>query len=330
MFSNKTFIGIDVSKDTFTAAQRLPDDRWNVRDFNNDSCGIQALINLFQTTQNVHFVLEATGNYSMPLTFALCNAKLDVSVLNPKQSQGFIHGVLLSTTKTDHQDACALVLYGYNNNPPTFKIPSDKILKIRQLNTLLRQLKKDHVAVQNRLHALDFHVAPDPFVQQLLEDNCARLETQIAEVQKRLSTCSKETFKQAYTLALSVKGIGPATAEAILTATNAFEHFDNPKQLAKALGVCPSRHESGSSIRGRGRITKTGDPQLRGLLYMGARSTKRINPACRDLYERLRRKGKCHKVAMVAVCNKMVRQLFAVVKSGVPYQDDFEKMRQLP
>ncbi|MEL7251515.1 MAG: hypothetical protein AAFO03_24030 [Bacteroidota bacterium] len=69
--------------------------------------------------------------------------------------------------------------------------------------------------------------------------------------------------------------------------------------------------------------------KLRGLLYMGARSAKRFNPACRDLYERLRRKGKCHKVAMVAVCNKMVRQLFAVVKNGVPYRDDFEKMCQL-
>ena len=326
--SNKTFIGIDISKDSFSAALGQHNDKWQVRDYKNDSQGFAQLFKDLNTVNNPHLVLEATGNYSMGLTFAACDANITVSVLNPKQSSGFIQGVMLSTTKTDHQDACALALYGYANQPTPFQPPSDKILTVRQLATLLRQLKKDKSAVDNRLHALAYHVAPLDFVWQSLEQQQQCLQDQIEQVKNKLNTASREAYEQAYELALSVKGIGPATAEAILSATNAFEHFDNAKQVAKAIGVCPSRYESGSSVKRRGSITKTGDPNLRALLYMGARSAKRYNPACKALYERLRHKGKCHKVAMIAVCNKMVRQLFAVIKSQQPYQADFEEKLQ--
>ncbi|MEZ5038520.1 MAG: hypothetical protein R2828_01450 [Saprospiraceae bacterium] len=65
------------------------------------------------------------------------------------------------------------------------------------------------------------------------------------------------------------------------------------------------------------------NPPIRAMLYMGARSAKRFNQPCKELYERLKSRGKGHKVAMVAVCNKLVRQLFAVVKSDIPFDKDY-------
>ena len=114
-----------------------------------------------------------------------------------------------------------------------------------------------------------------------------------------------------------------AIAQALLIATNGLQDFENAKQLAKFVGVCATQCESGSSIKKRGGISKTGDPNLRALLYMGARSAKRFNQPCKELYERLRGRGKCHKVAMLAVCNKMLRQVFAVVKSGVEFDNEY-------
>ena len=125
-------------------------------------------------------------------------------------------------------------------------------------------------------------------------------------------------------------GIGPTTAAALLTETGGLTGFKNAKQLAKFLGVCPTQNESGKSIRGRGGIAKTGTKEIRTLLYMCARSAKRYNLSCKDLYERLRRKGKCHKVAMTAVCHKLVKQFFAVVKNETPFDNEYQlkKMNQ--
>ena len=223
---------------------------------------------------------------------------------------GFAHGA-------------ALALYGQLNKPKPYRIPSDKILEINQLRVYLKQLKKQQACLVSQLHALEFHVQPLAYVQESLQESQALCRRQIQDTEKRLLSISKDCFDKAYELATSVLGVGPAIAQALLIATNGLADFDNSKQLAKFAGVCPTQFESGSSIKKRGGISKTGDSNLRALLYMGARSAKRFNQPCKDLYERLRGRGKCHKVAMLAVCNKMLRQVFAVVKSGVEFDNEY-------
>lgn len=320
---SKLFIGADVSKDDFVTGQSPDLEQWQTEKFENTDTGITRFIRSIEDPKNTHVILEATGLYSMKLTFALYEAGIAVSVLNPKQSNGFIQGVLLSITKTDEKDACALALYGHYNRPKTFQPPSDKLLKMKQLRTFLRQCKKQKAAICSQLHALDFHVQPLEFVRQSLEETLQLCERHIKETQQLLCQVSEQCFEQAYKLATSVVGVGPSIAQAILVATNALHDFDNFKQLVKFVGACPAQHQSGSSIRRRASISKSGEPDLRGLLFMGARSAIRFNPPCKLLYERLRRNGKCHKVAMVAVCNKMLRQIFAVVKSGVPFDREY-------
>ena len=318
-----TFIGIDVSKDTLATAIPSEKEQWEVVNFGNNEAGIAALLQKAKALPAPHVVLEATGNYSMKVVFALCENQVPVSVLNPKQSKGFIQGVLLSVTKTDAKDACALSLYGQLNKPKPYHLPSDKMLEISQLRVYLKQLKKQQASLVSQLHALEFHVKPLAYVQESLQQSQALCKGQIQETEKRLLSISEDCFDAAYRLATSVAGVGPAIAQALLIATNGLQDFGNAKKLAKFVGVCATQFESGSSIKKRGSISKTGDPNLRALLYMGARSAKRFNQPCKLLYERLRSKGKCHKVAMLAVCNKMLRQVFAVVKSGVEFDNEY-------
>lgn len=324
----KTFIGIDVSKDELVTAFPLAPEQWSVKKFGNNDAGIAALVEKVKELPEPHVVLEATGNYSMKVVFALCENQVPVSVLNPKQSKGFIQGVLLSITKTDAKDACALALYGQLNKPKTYRLPSDKMLEITQLRVYLKQLKKQQASISNQLHALEFHVRPLAYVRESLEESLTLCKRQIQDTEKRLLSISEDCFDEAYRLATSVVGVGPAIAQALLVATNGLREFENEKQLAKFVGVCATQCESGSSIKKRGSISKTGDPYLRALLYMGARSAKRYNQPCKLLYERLRRKGKCHKVAMLAVCNKMLRQIFAVVKSGVEFDNEYHLRKE--
>jgi transposase len=70
------------------------------------------------------------------------------------------------------------------------------------------------------------------------------------------------------------------------------------------------------------RISKIGGKQLRHILYMAALSAKNANAACKALYDRLVEKGKNKKLAIIAVCNKLLKQVFAVVKSGLLHQED--------
>ena len=88
-------------------------------------------------------------------------------------------------------------------------------------------------------------------------------------------------------------------------------------------GLSPREHTSGTSIRGKVRITKIGGGLIRDKLFMCSFSAKKTNAACAALFDRLVAKGKNKKLVLIAVCNKLLKQAFVIVKSGVPYQADF-------
>ncbi|MGD8747796.1 MAG: transposase [Balneolaceae bacterium] len=98
----------------------------------------------------------------------------------------------------------------------------------------------------------------------------------------------------------------------MLTITDGFRRFDNPRKLASYVGLCPRIWESGSSVKGRGSISKIGCPQMRKLLYMCSWAAKTCNPGCRQMYNRLKKKGKPEKVIKVAIAHKLLRQAFVV------------------
>ena len=112
----------------------------------------------------------------------------------------------------------------------------------------------------------------------------------------------------------------------LLLFAGGFARLDTYRQLIAKAGLSPREHASGTSVRGKARITKMGGALLRGKLFVCSFSAKKSNAACNALYERLVAKGKNGKVALIAVCNKLLKQAFAIVKSGVPYQANFTKI----
>lgn len=123
----------------------------------------------------------------------------------------------------------------------------------------------------------------------------------------------------------SVKGIGERATATLIVYTQGFKHTESYQQLISYAGLSPREYLSGKSIKGRVRISKIGGKQLRHILYMSALNAKKTNAACKALYDRLVEKGKNKKLALIAVCNKLLKQVFAVVKSGVLYKDDYYK-----
>ena len=125
----------------------------------------------------------------------------------------------------------------------------------------------------------------------------------------------------------SIPGIGPKSAQAILNAIGSFDYFETDKQLVRFLGAAPVTASSGTSVKKTLGVCRTAVPQVRASLYMAVTSAVKCNPSCRDLHLRLRQKGKPKKVARMAVVNKLIRQVFAVIKSGKLFDPKFEENR---
>lgn len=141
-----TYIGIDVSKDSFVVAYS-PEKACKTKTFKNTVKGIHKFIQTLSKDEN-HCVLEATGNYSALLVYLLSEAGIVTSVENPLKVKNFAKA-MLSVIKTDEIDARLIALYGERMQPKPYTMPSKELLTLKQKRTVIRQLKKQLVANQN-------------------------------------------------------------------------------------------------------------------------------------------------------------------------------------
>lgn len=320
----KIYVGIDVSKDSLSVA--LPQSEgWQLLNFNNNPEGIRALQT--RLPNNAHCILEATGSYSVLLAYLFTQAGVDYSVINPKQSHHFPK-MQLSITKTDPRDAVLLAEYGRVFNPPLSQMSSDNLLKMKQKRTLLRQYKKQRTMLVNLQAAFAPLPIQDQTSQQSLQTILSHLGKAIEQLNGEISQLCQTDFEQQFKRLTSIKGISSTIASALIETTNGFQDFSSAKALAKYIGVAPLTYQSGKAGFTKG-ICRTGDPHLRGMLYMAAWSAIRYNTACREFYQRLKSGGKPAKVALIAVCNKLLRQAFAVVRFDEDYQADYQPKLRL-
>ena len=313
-----SYVGIDISKDSFVVAFSSAYKSKTIT-YQNDDKGIEKFINTLDKKQH-HCVMEATGNYGVNLLYHLCEQEIKVSLINPKQSN-FLSKMKLSTAKTDNKDARLLVEYGEKMNPEVYKMPSDKIILLKQKQTVLTHLIKQRTASKNQLKSLELLNKKDNLAIDMLKNNIDNLDKLIDNLEKDIVSITEEEFEKQVQLLTSIKGIGKKVATTLVIITNGFSFFENPKQLSRYIGICPTYQQSGKSLNYNGHINRNGHSTLRGQLFIASWSATKYNSSCKALFEKLREEGKPWKLAQIAVCNKLIRQAFAVIKSGVAYID---------
>jgi len=310
-----TYIGIDVSKDSFVVAYPTKSG-YTTKTFPNTTGGVRKFIN--SLPEDCHCVMEATGNYSMLLLYLLQESNKPVSMENPQKIKHFARA-MLSTTKTDEIDAKLIAMYGEKMNPAPYKIPSESIILLKQKRTVLRQLKKQLTAMINLQHSLSVLPKQDPTAMVATEQTIKFLRKQISKIEEEITNLSNKEFNHQMELLTSIKGIGENIASALIMATGGFTYFSNAKQISRFLGLCPTYQQSGTSINIKGHINRNGDTHLRSQLYIAAMASLRCNAACKETFDRLIAKGKSGKVAIIAVANKLIRQMFAIVTYNRPF-----------
>ena len=314
-----TYIGIDVSKDSFVAAYPTKSG-YTTKTFKNIANGVRQFIN--SLPEDCHCVMEATGNYSMLLLYLLQKANITVSMENPQKIKHFARA-MLSTTKTDEIDAKLIAMYGEKMDPKPYRIPSESILLLKQKRTVLRQLKKQFAMWTNLQESMEPLPKKDPASKVAIEQTIKFLRKQISKLEDEITHLSNKEFKRQMELLTSIRGIGENIASALIIATGGFTYFSTAKQISRFLGLCPTYQQSGTSVNVKGHINRNGDTYLRSQLYIAALASIRFNAACKETYDRLKAKGKSGKVAVVAVANKLIRQAYAIVTNNQPYIDGY-------
>ena len=315
-----TYIGIDVSKGSLSVAVPKLNAGWKLTEYPNSPDGIRALLS--QLPDQPHCVLEATGSYSVLVTYMLTQAKVTMSVINPTQSHHFAK-MHVSVTKTDPRDAVLLSEYGRVIQPPVYHISNDSLLLLRKKRTLLRQYQKQRVALLNLFESFQPLPLKDATVQQSLQQMIAHFQAAIAQLKSEINQVCQADFADQYKRLRSIKGISHAIATALIETTNGFRDFASAKALAKYIGVAPIIYQSGKVGITKG-INRSGDAHLRGQLYMASLSAIRYNKPCQEFYQRLKAAGKASNVALMAVVNKLLRQAFAVVKFDEDFNPNYQ------
>jgi len=266
--------------------------------------------------------MEATGYYHYRLAQFLYKKNRIVSVVNPLSVKRFIQ-MKLAKVKTDKSDAKAICEYGQINAVPLYTALTDVQSECLQLFRLLDSYLKKRTMTKNKLHGEDVLDIPSKDVYRSLTRNKKHLDSEISSLEEKLLSLVKKEQQQQLTLLKSIPGLGVKTALFLIVITDGFTKFETAAQLCSYVGITPTIRQSGSSVRGRSRISKVGNKKLRNLLFLCSFSACKHNKSCREIYERIVNKGKSKKLALIAVSNKLLKQAFAIAKSGHPYDETF-------
>lgn len=320
-------LGIDVSKKKLSCAVCKDDGKYKTKNLPNTPAGFESLLDWLQTNFDRlpdHVCLEATGSYGEGVATFLHDQGLTVSVVNPTRIKGFAQSEGLRT-KTDKVDA-RLIADFCDSKRDKLQVwkPAPKEQRIlRDLTRRLEALKQMRIQEQNRLEGN----LSDVVVKNLKKHICF-LDKQIAELEKKIGNHIDKHpgLRQQCDLLNSIPGVGETTSATLISELS-FEQFSSARQVAAYTGLTPSDRQSGTSVKGRPRLSKIGSSRLRKALYMPAMSAMRCNPLISQFVSRLKDKGKAGKVIVAAVMRKLIHMAFGILKSGRPFDPSFQPLR---
>lgn len=312
MSKNKTIYGIDISKEKFDVYSSNDD----FTSYSNDYKGFKQ----FEKTLSYdsHLVMESTGYYHYKLAYYFQEKGFKVYVEHALTIKRFIQ-MNLTKEKTDKSDARMICAYAKQFTLTEWKGQSKHQQECLQIIRLLDQYTKQSTAVKNKRDGEKALGNPCKVVDKSLARTLNNIRKEIEYLEEELLQMVKEEYQELLTLLESIPGIGRKTATMLLVLTDGFNRFNTASELCSYAGITPIIRTSGTSVNSRPRISKMGNRKLRNLLFMCSFTAYKCNKACKDIYDRIVAKGKSKKLALLAVCNKLLKQAFAIAKSGVKY-----------
>jgi len=325
-----SYLGIDVSKDWLDVVLLRDGLAAEKGQFDNNFQGFRQLQHFLKKrkVKAVQVCLEATGYYGLEVALFLHQAAYRVSVVNPARIKAYAESQL-SRTKTDTGDAALIADFCRTQQPEAWTPPPPEQ---RELQALVRHLQNLNDMRQQELNRRQAGI-PSETLLKTLDDHIAFLDQHIADLLRQIRDHIQQHphLRQQHDLLTSIPGIGDLTAFKLLAEIVDVTAFDSARQLAAFAGLTPRERRSGSSVRGRSRLSKRGSSRLRNALYFPAIVAQRYNPILQPFAQRLLAAGKSKLQVIAAVMRKLLHLVFGILKSGQPFDPHYlDKQPALP
>jgi len=317
-------LGIDIAKLKFDVCLMSAEGKLKHKVFPNTTSGFEQVA-AWLARQNVlhpHACMEATGTYGERLALFLREAGYIISVVNPAAVKAFAAS-RLSRTKTDKVDAELIARFCAAQQPLAWTPPA---LEVRELQALVRRLAsliEMRVAEENRLEAGSAVVAVRASVEEHIAYLCAEIKRTEALIREHIE--SHPDLRQQSELLDSIPGIGETTAAVLLAELVDVTQYRSARQVAAFAGLVPRERRSGSSVRGRTRLSKIGNARLRKALYFPAITALRCSPFFKEWAQGLRERGKCKMSVIGAAMRKLIHLAYGVLKTGRPFDPEWAR-----
>ena len=319
-------VGIDMSKLTFDV--RIHKSQ-SYEKFENSNKGFKKLLKWvykksFFSREEILFVFEHTGLYSHQLSVFLTEQDVSFSLvpgLEIKRSLGIARG------KDDKVDATKIALYAYRlrDEIKTYKLPSEQILSIKRLLSLRDRLVKQRAGFKaNFKEQKRILIKKDNKILFDVQEKMIRyLTKQIETVEKEMTIIiqSNEKLNKQFKLIISIKGVADQTALFMIAYTHGFTMFKTWRKFASYCGIAPFPNTSGTSVRGRTKVSNLANKKIKSLLDLCAKSAIQYNPEMKIYYNRRLEEGKNKMSTINIIRNKLLSRIFAVVQRQTPYVD---------
>jgi transposase len=329
----KQAVGIDVAQKELVVSlgcllEDLSQKITGYKTFTNNQKGFADLVKwvgkLTTPTVSLRFIMEATGVYHEPLAYYLDDKGYNLSVVLPNKMVNFFRTLEIKTV-TDKSMSEAIARFGLEKNLKNWTRPDPTYKSLRQLTRERDQLIGQRTMVKNQIHAEKAEAQPNKSSLSRAAKLLSVLNSQIAAVGKEITSMVKTSpqVREGVKKLTTIPGIGELTAVTVLAETNGFELIRNAGQLTSYAGLDVREKQSGTSVKGKPKISKKGNRYLRKAMHMPALTAIGRDERFKGIFQRLVAKHGVKMKAVVAVQRKLLELCFTMFKSDVGYKKDY-------
>ncbi len=325
----KQVVGIDISKQKIDATICLVDANGkrsfiNTECYENNKRGFRKLISWVRKHCKKYiptrYIMEATGVYYENLAYFLHELKQDVVVVLPNKVKNYARCLNIKT-KTDKIDSKIISQMGSEQELDLWQPALPIYRNLRSLTRMHYNLKAQLLVFNNQLEALENSYDEGlSFIIKSTRKLISAIEKQIecclTEIERVVA--SNQYISERVRNIQTIKGVGFLTAIIVISETLGFANIESCKQLVSYAGLDVIERQSGSSVKGKTRISKKGNSRIRGALFIPAMSASQYNTKLKEFYERINSRKETKKPGIIAVERKLLILIYTLWKNNEP------------
>lgn len=329
----KQVTGIDVAqKELVVTLGRMFDDftieLFSYKVFKNSDAGIKLLVEWVNKKMDrklaVRYVMEATGVYHQKFACYLEENNQQVSIVLPNKISNYIRTLEMKTI-TDKSCSQAITQFGLERKLDTWTKPKKSYKELQQLTRERDQIVQERSIIKNQIHAEKSEAMPNKKSLNRMQSRIQFLNAQETEIKSDIAQIinNNPELKETIDRITTIPGVGSLTATIVLAETNGFELIRSKSQLTSYAGLDVKEKQSGTSVKGKPRISKKGNRNLRKAMYLPALTAVKWDDNFKDVYARLVSKHGIKMKALVAIQRKLLELIYILFKNETIYDNEY-------